>query len=405
MHKDTYCPMPFVTLAVNPNNWLTRCMMSNHNMGTIERDTWSNDKFTTLRTDMLAGKWDEEGCRSCWYKETNGQKSRRNRWIDSELKYMGTTNVYENNLSVKRNTIKHLYMNFNNICNFKCRMCGPHYSNAWLPDWNKMQAWEMDESTDKSYTAQLQSKESVNIHPKQQIDIDKFLDEFGPELGELNGIWITGGEPFMDNSVFDFFDKLKQYCDPAQLKVLITTNASKLDVHRLEQLSEFKRLLIHVSIDATGDLYQYMRGYNYTWEQIDAKIKLMHSLQEKYNYTLSLNGTYQIHNMLNLEEFYNWALQFDPIDYMGHRVPAIDWIEHRVLSSPKWLQARHATDRIKLQALAQLNRLRERFPNHQYFDDIAKELNAPADLKYQNKFVTWNKQLDKLRGETYDYNW
>jgi hypothetical protein len=373
-------------------------------MGPIENDSWSNDKFTALRTDMLAGKWDEQGCHSCWFKEKNGQKSRRNRWIDSELKYMGETNIYKNNLSVKRNTIKHLYMNFNNICNFKCRMCGPHYSNAWLPDWKKMQAWEMDQSSDKSYTKSLHDAGNKHLQVKQQIDVDKFLNEFGPELGELHGIWVTGGEPFMDDSVFDFFNKLKQYCDPKKLKVLITTNASKLDVHKLEQLSGFKRLLLHVSIDATGDLYKYMRGYNYTWEEIDAKIKLMHSCQEKYNYRLSINGTYQIHNMLNLEEFYNWALQFDTI-VNGKPQPAIDWIEMRVLSGPKWLQARHATDGIKLQALAQLNRLRERFPNHQYFDDIAKEINAQADLKYQNKFVTWNKKLDEIRGETYDYNW
>ena len=404
MNNDTYCPMPFVTLAVNPNNWLTRCMMSNYNMGPIENDSWSNDKFTALRTDMLAGKWDEQGCHSCWFKEKNGQKSRRNRWIDSELKYMGETNIYKNNLSVKRNTIKHLYMNFNNICNFKCRMCGPHYSNAWLPDWKKMQAWEMDQSSDKSYTKSLHDAGNKHLQVKQQIDVDKFLNEFGPELGELHGIWVTGGEPFMDDSVFDFFNKLKQYCDPQKLKVLITTNASKLDVHKLEQLSGFKRLLLHVSIDATGDLYKYMRGYNYTWEEIDAKIKLMHSCQEKYNYRLSINGTYQIHNMLNLEEFYNWALQFDTI-VNGKPQPAIDWIEMRVLSGPKWLQARHATDGIKLQALAQLNRLRERFPNHQYFDDILKEINAVSESKYQKEFVTWNKKLDEIRGETYDYNW
>ena len=41
MHKDTWCPMPFVTLAVNPNNWLSRCMMSNKKMGLIEKDSYS----------------------------------------------------------------------------------------------------------------------------------------------------------------------------------------------------------------------------------------------------------------------------------------------------------------------------------------------------------------------------
>ncbi len=378
MHKDTYCPMPFVTLAVNPNNWLSRCMMSNHNMGPIEYDSWSNDKFTKLRTDQLNGIWDQEGCKSCWFKESNNQYSRRNKWIDHELRYMGAENVYAQNLSVRRNKIKHLYMNFNNICNFKCRMCGPHYSNAWIPDWRKL---EMDPSD--------------HIQAKQQIDVDKFLHEFGPELGELHGIWVTGGEPFMDDSVFDFFDKLQQHCDPQQLKVLITTNASKLDVHKLKQLQGFKRLQIHVSIDATGELYKYMRGYNYTWEQVDDKINQLYQHQKQYNFKLSLNGTYQLHNMLNLEEFYNWCLSYVDLDY----------IEMRVLSGPKWLQARHAPDEFKQQALVQLNKLRERFPQHQYFEDIQKELDAESDLHYRGKFVTWNKKLDHIRGETYDYNW
>lgn len=378
MHKDTYCPMPFVTLAVNPNNWLSRCMMSNYAMGPIERDEWSNDKFTALRTNMLAGKWDEEGCKSCWYKEQNDQTSRRNKWVDSELKYMGATNVYENNLSVKRNAIKHLYMNFNNICNFKCRMCGPHFSNAWIPDWKKMGG----------------KYDASQSNPKQQIDVDKFLQEFGSELKDLYGIWVTGGEPFMDNSVFDFFEKLEQYCDPAQLKVLITTNASKLDVHKLAKLSKFKRLQIHVSIDATGDLYPYMRGYNYTWEEVDAKIKQLYDHQTVYNYKLSLNGTYQIYNMCNLEEFYNWCLQYTELDY----------IEMRVLTGPKQLQARHASDELKQQAMQQVLRLQQRYPDHEYFKDIIKELKHDSVEQHQKNFVEWSTKLDTIRGETYDYN-
>ena len=383
MHKDTYCPMPFVTLAVNPNNWLTRCMMSNSDMGPIERDAWSNDKFTTLRTDMLAGKWDQKGCHSCWYKEQNDQTSRRNKWVDSELKYMGATNIYKNNLSVKRNTIKHLYMNFNNICNFKCRMCGPHFSNAWIPDWRKM----------GNYSKGLSSgKDKQN--PKQQIDVDKFLHEYGSELKDLYGIWVTGGEPFMDNSVFDFFEKLEQYCDPAQLKVLITTNASKLDVHKLSKLSKFKRLQIHVSIDATGDLYSYMRGYNYAWNEVDAKIKQLYDHQTVYNYKLSLNGTYQVYNMCNLEEFYNWCLQYTELDY----------IEMRVLTGPKQLQARHASHALKQQAMQQVDRLIAQYPNHEYFYDIKKELQHNSIEEHQKYFVEWSTKLDTIRGETYDYN-
>ena len=108
----------------------------------------------------------------------------------------------------------------------------------------------------------------------------------------------------------------------------ITTNASKLKVERLAELSGFMRLQIHVSVDATGDLYPYMRGYNYSWVEADAKIKEMYEAQEKYNYKLSLNGTYQIYNMLNLEEFYNWMLQYVDIDYIEHRVLNLIALKH-----------------------------------------------------------------------------
>ena len=138
----------------------------------------------------------------------------------------------------------------------------------------------------------------------------------------------------------------------------------------------------------------YLRGYNYSWDQVDAKIKEMYEAQEKYNYVLSLNGTYQIYNMLDLEPFYNWMLQYVDVDY----------IEHRVLTGPKQLQARHASDEIKVKALEQLDRLQKRFPDHQYFEDIRNEINQPADEDWVETFELWNEELDTIRGETYDYH-
>ena len=75
-------------------------------------------------------------------------------------------------------------MNFNNICNFKCRMCGPHFSNAWIPDYNKMKVMG-------SYKGNITNNGQVWSQPKQQIDVDKFLDRTdhddfaAPDLSQL----------------------------------------------------------------------------------------------------------------------------------------------------------------------------------------------------------------------------
>ena len=137
-----------------------------------------------------------------------------------------------------------------------------------------------------------------------------------------------------------------------------------------------------------------MRGYNYSWAEADAKIKELYDTQQKYNFKLSLNGTYQIYNMLNLQEFYDWCLS-----YVG-----IDYIEHRVLTGPKQLQARHASDERKQKAMLQVEHLIERYPEHEYFYDIKKELTHNSIEEHKNYFVEWSTKLDQIRGETYDYN-
>lgn len=370
-NKKTYCPMPFVTLTVNPSNYISRCMMSLYDMGPIEHSTYSNNQFKKLRSNMLNGIWDKKGCDSCYYKEKNNIKSQRQKWLQREKKYLGEEGIYTSNLSLDRNKIYHLYMNFNNICNFKCRMCGPWFSNAWIPDWNKM-------DIDKKLPGR----------PKQQVDIDKFLKEYGNDLYDLRQIWITGGEPFMDNSVFDFFDKLKTHSDLSKISVTINTNGSKVPVEQLYKLKEIKHLQLNVSVDATGEIYNYIRAYNYDFEQLKQKIKQIQDLNQE-NILLTVNGAYQIYNMLNVEEFFDWgnALQ----DEGSH------FIEHRVLTGPKRFQARHAPDYIKEQSRKQIYRLMEKYPKQFYLPDLLTELDKPQDIETVKSFIIWNDKLDDIR--------
>ena len=382
MHKDTYCPMPFVTLAVNPNNWLSRCMMSDVQMGPITKEGWSNENFTTLRQNMLDGIWDEKGCHSCWFKEANGQTSRRNKWIKHQKRYTGGTDVYENNLSVMQNTIKHLYMNFNNICNFKCRMCGPHFSNAWIPDHNKL--------AEATKTTRPWLENSMS---KQRIDIDNFFDQFGDMISNLKQIWITGGEPFIDNSIYNFFEQLKKYTNLKNIKVLINTNATKVDPEKLIPLMDVKQLALNISVDATGKLFPYMRGYNYSFDDIDAKIRSICKLKKSYkNFQVQVNAAYQIFNILNVEDFFDWASEILEDETAG-------LVEYRTLHGPPFLRARNAPKAIKYDALLMLERLVKRFPNNNYFPDMIKEVKQSQDKKDLDDFVLWNKKLDEIRSE------
>jgi organic radical activating enzyme len=377
MDKKTYCPMPFITLTVNPGNYISRCMMSLDPMGPIKKETFSNGEYMILRNNMLKGVWDQTGCESCFYKESNNQSSQRQRWLEREEAYLGETGIYESNTSIKRNKIYHLYLNFNNICNFKCRMCGPHFSNAWIPDYKKLQE-------------KTKVVKHAPIPPKQQVDVENFFKEFGDDLSELRQIWITGGEPFMDNSVYEFFEILKDYADLSKIKITINTNASKLNPQDLYKLKDLKQVMINVSVDSTGDLYEYMRGYNYNFQQLDTRMQeIKEVIKQQENLKLQVNGAYQIYNMLDLEKFWEWST--DILNGDSYK------IEHRVLSGPRWLQARHAPKKIKKKARGQVNRLLKKYPDNMYLKQILKELKTPQDKKRLKDFCEWNSNLDNIR--------
>lgn len=382
MDKTAYCPMPFVTLTVNPTGVITRCMMSMKTMGTISKNTYSNAEFQTLRKNMLDGIWDEKGCESCKNAEDNGRWSQRLKWLDREEKYLGETGIYEANTNIVKNDIHHLYMNFNNICNFKCRMCGPHFSNAWIPDHNKL--------AEATKTTRPWLENSMS---KQRIDIDNFFDQFGDMISNLKQIWITGGEPFIDNSIYDFFEQLKKYTNLKNIKVLINTNATKVDTQKLIPLMDVKQLALNISVDATGKLFPYMRGYNYSFDDIDAKIRSICKLKKSYkNFQVQVNAAYQIFNILNVEEFFNWASEILEDETAG-------LVEYRTLHGPPFLRARNAPKAIKYDALLMLERLVKRFPNNNYFPDMIKEVKQPQDKKDLDDFVLWNAKLDEIRSE------
>ena len=380
--SNVYCPMPFVTLTIHPGNFISRCMMSLDNMGPIDLNTYSNDAFQTLRANQLAGIWDEKGCETCFRKEQEGQQSQRTKWLEREEKYLRETGIYENNQNIIRNKIYHLYMNFNNTCNFKCRMCGPHFSNSWISDYKKL----------SNHFSWINYKvATLEDMYKKQVDVDKFLNEYGPELADLRQIWITGGEPFMDDSIYKFFNELSKYANLNNIAVTINTNGSKLNVDDLTKLNKLLTLHINVSVDATGKFYNYMRGNNFTFVELDKIIRQLTNLGKiQRNLLVTVNGAFQIYNLTNIKEFFYWANDALNETNAGH-------IEHRVLSGPKYLRARNAPETLKRESLKQVEELQKEFPNQFYLPDILIELNKEKNDVDIERFINWNKKLDKLR--------
>lgn len=372
-------------------------MMSETTMSDIkENDGWNNLNFQNMRSNMLKNIWNTQkektsnaDCGNCKEKETRGLLSQRQNWL-TNLKHMFPDNTYEQAKNLVNNEIYHLNLNLSNICNFKCRMCSPNYSNSLIPDFIHL---------DKRMAA---TRRFDPKGTKQIIDLADFLYKYGKQLRPLQSIWVTGGEPFMDDRLYDFAENLKNYTDVSKININITTNGSKLDIHKLKVFDEYKTVGINLSVDGTGSLFEYMRSAGvFSWEEMLYNLEEIDFWQittRKNNHRVfSVNASFQIYNCYNTYNFFEFFLPY---------MKKWDWIEYRLLTNPYWLAAQHLPDYIKIKVTKQLENLIDFIKIHdiykpnksiKFVKNCIDCLKTPRNQESWEKFVDFTVVLDLYR--------
>jgi len=383
MIPDKVCLIPFASIATHPAGFISRCMMSSKPMGSMtDKDVWNNSEFIKLRSDMINGKWNLPGCNTCHEREKHGLVSQRINWKTNERWWTG--DIWDNKnfeQSLTNNKIYHLFLNTSNLCNFKCRMCNSMFSNSWINDDTLLREHGFDRKEYVDYT-------------KNQNDLQAFINNLLPQLSELRMITVTGGEPFINNDLLNVFDVLDDAGILKNVHLSITTNGSLLTEEHLLRLRKAKIVNINISIDGTGKLFEYMRSAGQcTWEEITAKIDMLCKFRNEYtNFLFSPNASYQIYNMLNIREFYDWA------ESIINRPK--EWIEFRLLTHPECLHVSVAPDYIKKQALEQINYVEEKYSsaNNMFLNNMKKTLanNTNSNWKEFEKFTSL---LDNKRSQ------
>jgi MoaA/NifB/PqqE/SkfB family radical SAM enzyme len=383
MIPDKVCLIPFASIATHPAGFISRCMMSSTPMGSMtDKNVWDNNEFIKLRTDMVSGQWNLPGCNTCHERETLGLASQRINWKTNERWWTG--DIWDNKnfeQSLTNNKIYHLFLNTSNLCNFKCRMCNSMFSNSWINDDTLLREHGFDRKEYVDYT-------------KNKNDLQTFINNLLPQLSELRMITITGGEPFINNDLLDVFDVLNDAGILKNVHLSITTNGSLLTEEHLLRLRKAKTVNINISIDGTGKLFEYMRSAGQcTWEEITAKIDMLCKFRNEYtNFLFSPNASYQIYNMLNVREFYDWAENII-------KRPN-EWIEFRLLTHPECLHVSVAPDHIKQKALEQIHYVEERYgsANNMFLNNMKKTLTSKSNSNWK-EFEKFTLLLDNKRGQ------
>tara|TARA_E500000178_G_scaffold350298_1_gene408947 strand:- start:1890 stop:3134 length:1245 start_codon:yes stop_codon:yes gene_type:complete len=349
--------------------------------GRTLKDVWYNDVATKLRSTWDKRFYNPDQCRVCLKKARGGGTNRKNYFennIPKELQEKATYNVEA------EPDIWYLEINSSNKCNLKCRMCNGHISSSWIKEEQKLvEQWPEfmgEKKVGKYYKLEFKHFESI-------LDNKKYFEN-------LYFLKFTGGEPLMENQNYQILDKFIEWGVSKNMVLDINTNGTAIDGRLIDIAKNFKRLKLHISIEGTGELYQYIRGGDsFTLEQLEGNIKFFNQLE---NTDLIYTVTVQTYNILNLGDVWNW--------YQKIKTPGNEIYFRNIVVNPEYLDFNILPEDIKQIAVQKLIDNNVPFSNANLkqgnpgFDKIKESLETkPVNTEAMKQFKWYTKAVDKLR--------
>lgn len=315
-------------------------------VGSIE-ETYTTGEFQKLRDRMLAGE-KISACESCYQQEELGLSSLR---TESNKRYDNPTNI----------ELKVLEIEFDNICNLKCRSCNSVHSHQWYNDENRIFGTSL---LGKKYR-----------HAENYLNID---------FNNIETIKFYGGEPFYSPKCKEFCKYLTENIDLQKLEIVTFSNCTVLPSEEiLKVLTDCKSLTLLLSIDGYGKFNEYFRSgsdWNSVVKSLDYYTQLANKRTGKTE--LIINTTVNIYNANLLQEFDT---------FIQENYPHIK-LQKSALSYPEYLSVANLPKEYKM--------LLE--PYLKNYPDILSFMNQDENTKMFDYFLYFHHSLDKLRNENID---
>jgi len=300
----TFCILPWIHLYSNPDGTVLPCCVGDwqQSMGNVQdgklETVFNNESFKTMRRNMLAGKKCSQ-CTACYRDEEAGNSSFRKHSNEQFAKYIDDAVKNTNpDGTVDDFKLRYLDVRWSNICNFKCRTCGPLYSSSWAKE----------DGLKNVYTF------------AGGANNDKLYNQFLPHFDTIEEFYFAGGEPLLTDKHYDILEYLIEH-GRTDVKLRYNTNMSVLrykNKNVLDLWKHFSNIYIGASLDSWGARAEYIR-HGTDWSVIESNIRKIRT--EAPHIHLQTNTVVSILNIATLIEFIEYMIDnelVDPKKYNPH---------------------------------------------------------------------------------------
>jgi sulfatase maturation enzyme AslB (radical SAM superfamily) len=181
---------------------------------------------------------------------------------------------------------------FSNLCNLKCRSCGPSFSSSWYQDQLKLAP---------DYA---KNHKALIFAGKYETDLWEQLIE---HIDHVEQIYFAGGEPIMMDEHYRILEELERR-KKFNVRLIYNTNFTQVrlkDRTVFDYWKKFDSVSIGASLDASFQHAEYIRKGT-VWEEVEQNRRLMLQVCPQVDFYVS--ATLSILNAWHLPDFHqDWT--------------------------------------------------------------------------------------------------
>lgn len=314
-----FCIAPWVHTFCGPEGNRRLCCPSEDSPNTYQdfNTHWNSEYMRTIRTKLLADEIVEE-CHRCDPDNSASYRTYLNGVFEQQAKELMCS---KRDRSIAKAPISIDYR-VSHLCNFKCMMCGPHYSTSWeseviqrggaaaLPKWL---------GEDRARTRSFQNE----VSPKELMS---FI-----ESGQLIDLYWAGGEPLLNPVHWQAMKLLISTNQAGRVLVRYNTNLSFTQFRNerlVDLLAHFDRFHLGASLDAGGEIGEYLR-FGLNWKEFQKNFDEILKIADGGKRYLYIEHRLTLPGLLALPDLAKWVkerdvvLQSMPLDVDGSKAVPI----------------------------------------------------------------------------------
>jgi organic radical activating enzyme len=305
-------------LCCQANSAINRGMIKdgNNESYNLSKDTIdeirNSELMKDVRLSMLDGKY-HDSCIRCKREDEAGIRSRRKDEIDVWKEYITEEQIkditnHDGSIDLEKNHLLMADLRFGNLCNLKCRMCGPTDSDQWYSDY--VNVWGLTDYPDGDRKIKIIKTSDTRYGLEDPetytwFNSERFWNDLNEKIPYVQRFYLSGGEPLLIEPHYDFLKKCIDSGHSNHISLVYNTNMTNVPKKAITLWENFKEVRIGMSIDGVGKMNEYIR-YPSKWSQVEKNIQLLD--QSNSNFILWWAATIQAYNFIHLPDMLIWKI-------------------------------------------------------------------------------------------------